>query len=80
MNIPDNATADEIIGILEDAGLGWDLGHAGRLRECRIWDWPWVRGRHRPYGSEPLADMLRKAITDMEANKEVERGGKWYGA
>lgn len=60
-------TAEEIIANLESRGLGWDIGHTGRLRECRIWNWPHVVGRYRPHGPEPLAEQLSKAIADMEA-------------
>lgn len=57
MNIPQNATAEQIIEELEADNYGWDIGHTGALRECRIWRWPTVFGRYRPNQAEPLADM-----------------------
>ena len=57
-----STTADGIIVELEAQGYGWDIGHSGSLRECRIWVWPHVVGRYRPSGSEPLAGMLLRAI------------------
>ena len=65
MTITTNATAEQIIEELEADGFGWDIGHTGRLRECRIWRWPTVIGRYRPEKPEPLADMLRGALADM---------------
>ena len=60
--IIESTTADGIITELEAQGYGWDIGYSGSLRECRIWIWPHVVGRYRPSGSEPLADMLLRAI------------------
>jgi hypothetical protein len=65
MTIPTNATAEQIIAELEADGYGWDISHTGRLRECRVWKWPVVVGRHRPDKAESLADMLRGALADM---------------
>jgi len=61
------ATADEIIQRLESIGLGWFLDHTGNMIEARIWDWPTVIGRYRPAQVEPLADMLRAALTQYNA-------------
>ena len=65
-----NATADELIAGLEEAGLGWSLDHTGRLIEARVWDWPDVIGRYRPNAVEPLATMLRGAISDAAINAQ----------
>ena len=64
-------TADEIIAELEAQRLGWSLDHTGNLIEARIWRWPHVIGRYRPHKTEPLADMLRAAIADMESRIET---------
>lgn len=63
--IPKDLTADEIIQVLEGAGYGWSLDHTGHMVEARIWNWPWVVGRYRPGQVEPLADMLRAAISNI---------------
>ena len=65
-------TADEIIANLESSGLGWDVGHTGSLRECRIWKWPHVIGRYRPYKRVPLSEMLTKAIASIDLNSAHE--------
>ncbi len=59
-------TIDELIAELESRGLGWDIGHTGRLIEARVWDWPYVIGRYRPYKTEPAAAMLAKAMLDID--------------
>lgn len=61
-------TADDLIRELEARGLGWDISHTGTLagfREVRIWQWPYVIGRYRPTGSEPIAKMLAEAMKDI---------------
>lgn len=65
MTIPTNATAEQIIAELEADGYGWDLSNTSSWPECRIWKWPYVKGRYRPSKTEPLADMLRGALADM---------------
>ena len=67
------ADADTIIAGLEQRKLGWSLDHTGSMIEARIWEWPYVIGRHRNFtgAPEPLADMLRKALERVEATKDV---------
>lgn len=66
MTIPHHAPCvDELIADLESRGLGWDVGHSGRLREVRIWHWPYVIGRYRPNETMPLVDMLAKAMYEV---------------
>ena len=65
--------AGEIISQLEALDLGWSLDYIGRLREARIWKWPYVIGRYRspnPAIREPLADMLMKAVKDSPLAEE----------
>lgn len=57
---------DTLIADLESRGLGWDVGYTGMLREVRIWRWPFVVGRYRPSEATPLADMLAKAMYDVD--------------
>jgi hypothetical protein len=59
-----NAGADELVSGLEGLNLGWSLDSTGRLIEARVWNWPYVIGRYRPDSVEPLAMMLRGAISD----------------
>jgi hypothetical protein len=59
-------SVDALVTDLESRGLGWDLGHAGRLREVRVWHWPFVVGRHRPAATLPLGEMLAKAMHEVD--------------
>lgn len=59
---PESKTVDELIQDLESRGLGWSLDSTSRLIEARVWDWPHVVGRYRPYHVEPLAQMLSRAM------------------
>jgi len=58
--------ADSIIADLESRGLGWSLDHTGHLIEARIWKWPSVIGRYRPESTEPLAQMLERALAEVD--------------
>jgi len=61
------ATPDDLIQILESRGLGWSLDH--NLIEARVWDWPNVIGRYRPNTVIPLAEMLAKAMYEVDWTK-----------
>ncbi len=63
------ATPDDLIQILESRGLGWSLDHTGNLIEARVWDWPNVIGRYRPNTVIPLAEMLAKAMYEVDWTK-----------
>jgi hypothetical protein len=65
-------TPDYLITKCEALGLGWSLDHTGGMIEARVWDWPWVKGRHRPQNLEPLAKMLWSALAD--AQKHIAAG------
>jgi len=67
--IPKEPTVDEYIEILESRGLGWSLDHTGHLIEARVWDWPYVVGRYRPTETIPLAQMLAKAMYEVDWTK-----------
>ncbi len=62
-------TVDDLIGDLESRGLGWSLDHTGNLIEARVWDWPYVIGRYRPSTVVPLAEMLAKAMYEVDWTK-----------
>ena len=64
-----NLSADEIIAVIEAHGLGWTIEHTARLIEARIWNWPYVLGRYRPAKTEPLAEMLTKALEGVDLSK-----------
>lgn len=64
-----HATVDELVQLLEERGLGWSLDHTGHLIEARVWDWPYVIGRHRPETVLPLAEMLAKAMYEVDWTK-----------
>ena len=61
LNLKITMSADQIIFVLEGAGLQWDIGHTGGNLEARVWDWPNVIGRYRPTELIPIGDMLWKA-------------------
>lgn len=63
---PGLVPVDDLISELEARGLGWSLDNTGRLIEARVWDWPEVVGRYRPHTVEPLADMLAKAMRQVD--------------
>lgn len=62
-------SVDDLIKDLESRGLGWSLDNTGRLIEARVWDWPYVIGRYRPYNVEPLAKMLSEAMYQVDWTK-----------
>jgi uncharacterized protein YqgV (UPF0045/DUF77 family) len=62
-------TVDDIIADLESRGLGWSLDHTGTIIEARVWDWPTVISRYRPYTVEPLAKMLAAAAFEVDWTK-----------
>ena len=64
-------TPDYMVGKCEALGLGWSLDHTGGMIEARIWDWPWVRGRHRPRNLEPLAQMLWSALANAKTHLDA---------
>ena len=80
MSIP--PTIDRLIAELESRGLGWSLDHTGHIIEARVWKWPNVIGRYRPAVVEPLANMLSKAMFEVEdwssypvlGKKEIDQG------
>lgn len=61
-----STTPDGIISELESQGYGWDIGHTGVLRECRIWKWPYVVGRYQSSVARPIAEQLMAAIGTID--------------
>ena len=66
-------SADELIQIIEERGLGWDVGNTGNFTECRIWEWPHVVSRYRPQHTESLAHMLAEAMYQVDWTKYPEK-------
>jgi len=62
-------TLDELIADIESRGLGWDVGQSSPMfYEARIWDWPYVIGRHDHDFQEPITPllMLEKAFAQVD--------------
>ena len=66
-------SADELIQIIEEKGLGWDVGNTGNFIECRIWEWPHVVSRYRPHKTESLTHMLAEAMYQVDWTKYPEK-------
>jgi len=65
-------TLDELIADIELRGLGWDVGQSSPMfYEARIWDWPYVIGRHNHNFKEPTTplQMLEKALAQIDPTK-----------
>ena len=67
----DTPTVDDLIAVLESHGLGWSLDHTGRMIEARVWRWPAVVGRYRPEKVEPLAQLLARAMFEVDWLKDA---------